>query len=102
MASLLTPPVTYTVFESNVSAVFYCSGNGFAVSWKLNGSSYDTSHEQRGIIAVPNIPTGGVASSSLHIPAISANNNTVVVCNIADSTFNNVQSSEPSELFIQG
>ena len=96
------PQQNYTVFESNDSAVFYCSGDGFTVTWYLNGSSYNTLHAHMGIRVVPNPPTGTVASSNLYIPSNSTNNNTEVVCKVADSTFNSIQSSVSTNLTIQG
>ena len=99
---ILSPQENYTVFESNATAFFSCSGNGYAVSWVLNGTAYNTSHEQRGIKVVLNMPTGGVASSTIHIPANSTNNNTMLMCSVIDSTFKNVQYSETSIFIIQG
>ena len=99
---ILSPQENYTVFDNNAIVIFSCSGNGYAVSWVLNGSAYNTSHEQRGIKVVLNMPIGGVASSTVHIPASSTNNNTMVMCSVIDSTFKNVQYSETSILIIQG
>ena len=99
---ILLPQGNYTVFQSNASAVFNCSGDGYAVSWQLNGSSYNADDRQRGILVFPNSPTGTLASASLHIPSGATNNNTRVTCSVIDSTFTNVQLSETSCLTIQG
>eukprot|EP00731_Ephydatia_muelleri_P003006 Em0001g3006a len=99
---LLSPQGNYTVFQSNASAVFNCSGDGFVVSWVLNGSSYNAEHRQRGIIVALNPPSGTTTSSSLLVPSSAANNNTEVVCRVIDSTFSNVQTSDTSSITIQG
>ena len=98
---VLMPPQNYTVFENNASAVFYCSGDGYAVGWYLNGSAYNGVHVQMGIRVVPNPPTT-VVSSTLYIPSNSINNNTKVFCKVIDTTFTNIQTSEPANLTIQG
>ena len=92
----------YTIFQSNASAVFNCSGDGYAVSWQLNGSSYNAEDRQRGILVFPNSPTGTLASASFHIPSGATNNSTRVTCSVIDSAFTNVQLSETSCLTLQG
>ena len=99
---VLMPPQNYTVFENNAAAVFNCSGDGYAVFWYLNGAAYNAVHVQLGIRIVPATPTGGVVSSSLYIPARATNNNTEVICKVADGTLTNVQTSGPANLTIQG
>ena len=99
---VLSPQGNYTVFENNASAVFYCSGDGYAVGWYLNGSAYNAMHAQMGIIVVPATPTGGVVSSTLYIPSNATNNNTEVICKVIDSTFTKVQLSGRAYLTIQG
>eukprot|EP00731_Ephydatia_muelleri_P003008 Em0001g3008a len=99
---LLSPQGNYTVFQSNASAVFNCSGDGYVVSWVLNGSSYNQEHRQRGIIVALNPPSGTTTSSSLLVPSSPANNNTEVICRVIDSTFSNVQTSNTSSITIQG
>ena len=98
---VLMPLQNYTVFENNASAVFYCSGDGYAVGWYLNGSAYNAVHVQMGIRVVPNPPTT-VVSSILYIPSNPINNNTQVFCKVIDATFTNIQTSEPANLAIQG
>eukprot|EP00731_Ephydatia_muelleri_P003021 Em0001g3021a len=99
---LLSPQGKYTVFQSNASAVFNCSGDGYVVSWVLNGSSYNAEHRQRGIIVALNPPSGTTTSSSLLVLSSPANNNTEVICRVIDSTFSNVQTSNTSSITIQG
>eukprot|EP00731_Ephydatia_muelleri_P003016 Em0001g3016a len=99
---ILSPQGNYTVFQSNASAVFNCSGNGYVVSWMLNGSSYNQEHRQRGIIVALNPPSGTTTSSSLLVLSSPANNNTEVICRVIDSTFSNVQTSDTSSITIQG
>ena len=98
---VLIPQGNYTVFENNASAIFYCSGDGYAVGWYLNGSGYNAIHAQRGIRVVPNAPTT-VVSSTLYIPSNPINNNTEVFCKVIDVTFTNIQTSEPAYLTFQG
>ena len=99
---VLSPQGNYTVFENNASAVFCCSGDGYAVGWYLNRSGYNAVHVKRGIRVVPSTPTGGVVASSLYIPSNSTNNNTEVICKVIDISFSNIQTSEPANLTIQG
>ena len=100
---VLSPQGNYTVFENNASAVFHCSGNGYAAGWYLNGSAYnDTVHRPMGITFLPNQPIGGVVSSNLYIRSCSTNNNTEVLCKVIDNTFTNIQTSEPTNLIFQG
>ena len=99
---VLTLLQKYTVFQNNASAVFNCSGDGYAVGWYLNGSAYNAIYAQRGITVVPNPPTGTMTSSTLYIPSNSTNNNTEVFCKVADAYFTNVQTSELANLTIQG
>ena len=100
---VLSPQGNYTVFENNASAVFNCSGDGYAVGWYLNGSGYNvTVHRPMGITFLPNQPTRGVVSSGLYISSYSTNNNTEVFCKMIDITFTNIQTSGPANLTIQG
>ena len=99
---ILTPPQNYTVFENNASAVFYCSGNGSVVVWILNGIAYGLVHQQRGITFTLS-GAGAIVTSTLFIPCNStSNNNTEVICKVADGTFINVQTSNSSNLSVQG
>ena len=98
---VLMPPQNYTVFENNVSAVFYCSGDGSALQWILNGSVYGPVQAQRGI-KFTSSGAGAVIKSSLYIPASATNNNTEVICKVVDGTFFNVQTSNSSNLTVQG
>ena len=70
--------------------------------WILNGSVYGPVHQQRGIIFTLS-GAGAVIKSSLYIPCNSTiNNNTDVMCKVADSTLNNVQISNSSKFTLQG
>ena len=97
---VLSPPKN-TVFQYNDSAGFYCSGDGSTIGWVLNGSAYGQVHEQRGI-TVTQSGTGATVTSILYIPASTTNNNTEVICKVADGTFTNVQTSNSSNFTIQG
>ena len=69
--------------------------------WILNGSAYGPVHQQRGITFTLS-GAGTVVTSTLYIPASATNNNTEVICKVADSTFFNVQTSNSSNLTVQG
>ena len=99
--TVLLPQGNYTVFENNASAVFYCSGDGSVLVWILNGSTYGPVHQQRGITFTLS-GTGAKVTSTLCIPARATNNNTKVICKVADGTFSNVQTSNSSNLTVQG
>ena len=100
---VLSPQGNYTVFENNTSAVFYRSGDGYAVGWYLNGSGYNAAlHVQMGMTVVPATPTGNMVTSSLYISSSSINNNTEVFCKVIDISFTNIQTSGPADLIIQG
>ena len=98
---VLSPQGNYTVFANNATAVFYCSGDGSVVVWILNGSGYGPVHQQRGITYSLS-GAGATLTSNLYIPASATNNNTEVICKVADSTFTNVQTSNSSYLTVQG
>ena len=98
---VLSPQGNYTIFENNASAVFYCSGDGSAVVWILNGSGYGPLHQQRGITFTLS-GAGAVVTSNLYIPARATNNNTEVICKVVDGTLTNVQTSDSSNLTVQG
>ena len=69
--------------------------------WILNGSGYGPLHQQRGITYTLS-GAGATVTSNLYIPARATNNNTEVICKVADSTFSNVQYSNSSNLTVQG
>ena len=99
---VLSPQGNYTVFENNASAVFYCSGDGSFLQWKLNGSGYGPVHQQRGITYTTLSGDGASVTSTLYIPVTLTNNNTEVFCKVADGTLTNIQTSNQSNLTIQG
>ena len=71
--------------------------------WILNGSVYGPVHAQRGIrYALSWDGSRATVTSNLYIPASATNNNTEVMCKVADGTFTNVQTSNSSNLTIQG
>ena len=69
--------------------------------WILNGSGYGPVHTQRGITYSIR-GAGATVTSNLYIPASATNNNTEVICKVADSAFSNVQTSNSSKLTVQG
>ena len=69
--------------------------------WKLNGSGYGPVHQQRGITFTLS-GDGATVTSTLYIPASATNNNTEVICKVADGTLTNVQTSNSSTLTVQG
>ena len=99
---VLIPSQNYTVFENAVSAVFNCSGDGSVVVWILNGSVYGPVHQQRGITYITLSGAGATVTSKLYTTASATNNNTEVICKVADGTFTNVQTSNSSNLTVQG
>ena len=97
---LLSPQGNYTVFRSNASAVFNCSGDGTIAVWTLNG----TSSNVNGVIIIPYDPTlGAVVPSHLSIIPNATYNNTQVACAVVTylPTLRLLQSS-PTLLIIQG
>ena len=98
---ILSPPQSYTVFQYNAPAVFNCSGDGSTIGWVLNGSAYGQLHQQRGI-AVAQSGTGATVTSTLDIQASATNNNTEIICKVADGSFTNVQTSNSSIFTVQG
>ena len=101
-STVLLPNGNNIVFESTDAAIFFCSGDGSSVGWVINGTAYSTSHEKRGITVVINSPDINGITSTAHVQASAANNNTELICNVADSSFSNIQTSGPSRLLIQG
>ena len=98
---VLLPPQNYKVFENNDSAVFNCSGDGSVLVWYLNGSAYGPVQAQRGITFTLS-GDGATVTSNLYIPASATNNNTEVICKVADGNFTNIQYSNPSNFTVQG
>ena len=98
---VLSPQENSTLFENNVPAVFYCSGDGYVIGWYLNGSGYNAINAQMGITVVLATPTGNMVTSSLYIPSSSINNNTEVFCKVIDICFTNILTSGPADLIIQ-
>ena len=99
---VLIPQGNYTVFQYNASAVFYSSGYGSVVVWILNGSAYGSVHQQRGITYSLR-GAGATITSALFIPSNSTiNNNTEVICKVGDGAFTNIQTSNSSNLTVQG
>ena len=100
---VLSPQGNYTAFENNASAVFNCYGDGSVLVWILNGSAYCPVHAQIGITYTTlSSGAGATVTTNLYIPASATNNNTEVICKVVDGTFTNVQTSNSSNLTVQG
>ena len=105
-ASVTIAPCTdYTTFENNASTfTFNCSGDGTFLYWTVDGHDDSTSYvRNKGISYAPPLsPDGVTVSSQLIVPTTKANNNTVVVCTVLDTSFKYFQSSDPVRLILQG
>ena len=105
-ASVIISPCTdYTTFENNASTfTFNCSGGGTFLFWTVDGHDDSTPYVlNKGIsYTSPVSPDGVTVSSQLIVPTTKANNNTVVVCTVLDTSFKYFQSSDPVKLILQG
>ena len=101
---IISPSTNYTTFENNPSTfTFNCSGNGTYLLWTVDGYAASTPYVvNKGIYYTPPVsPDGLTISSQLIVPTTKANNNTVVVCTVLDTSFNH-QPSDPVRLILQG
>ena len=102
---IISPSADYTTFENNASTfTFNCSGNGTFLYWTMDGHDSGTSYVlNKGIYPTPYVsPDGLTISSQLIVPTTKANNNTVVVCTVLDTSTYYRQSSDPVRLILQG
>ena len=90
------------MFQNNATAVFSCSGNGYVVSWFLNGSGYNPENALMGITVVPGTNSKSETSSRLYVSSNPTYNNTEVYCKVIDINFTNIQTSGLTNLAIQG
>ena len=79
---VLIPQGNYIVFQSNATAVFSCSGDGYVVSWFLNGSGYNPENALMGITVVPGTNSKSATSSRLYVSSNPTYNNTEVYCKV--------------------
>lgn len=100
---MISPSQNYISFEKNATLVlFNCSGNGATIIWIVDGNASNLEPiVLRGITQITTV-LNSIASSQLSIPTIAENNNTEVICIVADYTYTNLQYSAPVKLILQG